>query len=264
MKRKVIVVVIACVIVAIIAVGLCLRSCVAIIAVGLCLRSCGNKDKPNENTTEMADTAGTKPAQAEERDGVKQIAFYDFDKKIISSQTVDKVADVKPPKEIDVPYGYVFTGWDKNPDGITDSTRINADFQDIHDKENALFINSATAEKDDKVRLTMKLGGKVDLCGVSMSIKYDKSVLKLENISKEDAAVMAEHNEEDGTVSFNLVSGENITGDVDLFDMEFKVLTDETAVTELTLENIEVVRLDDKNNIVPVNYYPVNGTVYIF
>ena len=217
-----------------------------------------NKDKSESNSS-----GGKSPEANSEEDSGGEIAFYDFDKKIILSKEREAGERVVPPQSVEIPYGYTFIGWDKPLASVSGPTRINAEFVDIRDKDNAFFIDSISGKKGDRITVKVCLGGRIDLCGIQMKILYEKDKLKFIKTSNEDTAVMV-NCVQDGEVVFNLVANDNITGDVDLFDIEFKIIDNDVEFTELKFDSGQAVKFEgEKGDIVPTDYYSSNGKIYI-
>ena len=203
------------------------------------------------------------PAFNTEPDEGGKIAFYDFEKKVISTQDRKSGEPVELPENVEIPYGYTFIGWDKPIESIKGTERINADFVYLGDKSNAFYIDSVSCKKGEKISLPVCLGGKVELCGCEMSLLYDKDKLKLIKLNDVDGDVMV-NKAENGVIKFNLVSGSNITGDVRLFDAEFKVIDDSEYMTELVFDSGKVIKFDSEGKeIEAADFYLSKGEIYI-
>ena len=248
----------------------CVLGIVVIIVVFFLSKPSGTSDVNNNKNEEVSgvssenDTDSVKePAFNTEPDEGGKIAFYDFDKKVISTQDRKSGDPIIIPENVEIPYGYTFVGWDKPIESIKSSERINADFVYIGDKNNAFYIDSKSGKKGETISLPVYLGGKVELCGCEMSLLYDKDKLNFVKFDSIDDDVMV-NKVEDGVIKFNLVSNENIMGDVKLFDAEFKIVDDSDYSTELVFDSGKVVKLiNEGKEIVATDIYVSNGKVYI-
>lgn len=119
-----------------------------------------------------------------------------------------------------------------------------------------VLITSFSAEKNEVEDVPVYIADAVNLSEAIIFVKYDNSVIKLENVSNGDFNIS--YAVEDG-VKITLDLNETFTGDFLLAKIAFRAIGNEGESTSLT---IEVDKFQD-NNSNEIPYLTIDGMFYI-
>ena len=110
------------------------------------------------------------------------VIFKDYDGSELKRETVESGKSATAPAA-PVRDGYVFSGWDKKFDNITDNTVITATYTKNSDLP-ALAVGSATAATGEtKVIIAVSLKNNPGFLTMALNIAYDSNVLTLTKVS---------------------------------------------------------------------------------
>lgn len=193
-----------------------------------------------------------------------KVVFEDWDGTVISTQSVLTGNDATLP---DTPTraGYEFCGWSGSYTSVTNDATIVAQYIESS-KNNVFKIYSAKSSKGDTVKLIVYLGGIVETCGFDMRLKYDKEALEFVNMDAAlDLDAIANHDSNDGTISFNYSSAKNRTKSARVLEVEFKIKETIGNTTTLHLLPIEIIKADSNQDNIPIDadYNLENGVITI-
>lgn len=124
------------------------------------------------------------------------------------------------------------------------------EIKELDGKEDNCFKMDAVISEDGKqIMLTLSLDGKVNLSGFDMILNYNPKHFKLLNSDDAlDLQVYSAHDENLGVVSFNYVGIKNITEPKEILTATFELIGNEKAEGDFSLQAVEVIRIDEKND----------------
>ena len=192
------------------------------------------------------------------------VTFCSSDGIILGTEIVKDGSVVSLPHDNLSPAGTVFTGWDKELINIFENTRITAKCIDVSNDDNVVALETVYSKAGNNVSIPLKIMGKVNLCAVDLCITYDETKLKFEKAESVDPAVTIEKEKETGLLYVRFVSSANAEGEADLGNLVFKPTNGESNEIKLQVVVKEMVRLDDKNELISVPYNIVDGKIYVY
>lgn len=191
---------------------------------------------------EPVDTAPTTPSTTSGE--TYTVAFLSPDGSVLYEDTVPAGAAAQPPTNPLMPYGYVFSHWDKDFSNITENLTVNAVCSEVNGKDNVFSCSGGYVQKGANTSVSVKLGGNVNLCAFNLRITYDKEMLDFVEFRSQDPLVDCNCMEENGTIYLNYASSENTVGDVDLTDLVFRACGD-AGQASVTIEVLEIIVYDE-------------------
>ncbi|MBR1970609.1 MAG: S-layer homology domain-containing protein [Clostridia bacterium] len=192
---------------------------------------------------------------------IYEIAFSDGSGSLLSQQTLFPGEKVNPPEE-PKKIGHIFSGWDTDLRNIDTTKIIKALWTKTDGESNYFTLPVKYTLNENTIDLPIALCGKVDLCAFDIEIQYDKNCLEFIEISEEDDDVVSNHIFDEGVIKLNFMNSKNITGEIDICNMQFKVLNN-TPSSEIKIIVKEVVKLDENGEFVNPEYNVHNGEVYV-
>lgn len=172
------------------------------------------------------------------------VAFLAPDGSLVFEDTVPSGEPAQPPMNPIMPYGYIFSHWDKDFSRITGDLTVNAVCSEISSKDNVFSCSGGYVQKGANTSVSVKLGGNVNLCAFNLRITYDKEMLDFVEFRSQDPLVDCNCMEENGTIYLNYASSENTVGDVDLTDLVFRACGD-AGQASVTIEVLEIIVYDE-------------------
>lgn len=131
-----------------------------------------------------------------------------------------------------------------------------------------LKADRVTAKAGDSVTIPVSLVDHKGVCVIGITVKYDSKALELKKVvhSAEDVFSYTVNAKTEGEV-FVLMDGknlENITGDIKLFELKFKVKDNadpgRTLVRVLCDDGMATYLQNSENEIVPTSFLPATST----
>jgi len=214
------------------------------------------------STTKSSNTTNANTDNLNGQNGYS-VTFYTFDGIILAREMVEPGKSAIPPADNYTRQGYVFTGWDKDLNNIKSVETVKPTYTKVRDLNNVLALSASYGSYGDTISVPLQLCGKVDLCALDIRIIYDKSVLKFINFNNEDGDLVANYDKKAQIIHMNFISSKNVTGEVDLCDLQFKLISEKATKTALSIEIVEITKLDEKNNFVVPKYNLLNSDVYV-
>lgn len=192
---------------------------------------------------------------------VHTIAFDDGSG-ILSSQQILFAGDIVNPPEEPKKIGYIFSGWDADFRNIDTTKIINAIWTKTADESNYFTLPVKYTLNENVIDMPITLCGKVDLCAFDIEIQYDKNSLEFIEITEEDDDIVSNHIADSGIIKLNFMNSKNITGEIDICNMQFKALNNNPS-SEIKIIVKEVVKLDENGEFINPSYNVHNGKVYV-
>lgn len=194
------------------------------------------------------------------------VTFCDYDDTILSKQYVIGASSVVHPA-IPVRAGYLFQGWDKQYDNVTEDTTVKALYLS-EDAMNIFSVSSAEVNEDGEVEVSVNLKGTVDLCGFDFFLTYDGEALTFVDVDDEwDLDVVANHNAATNRIRFNFSTRVNRNASAKVMTVTFRQKAASSDVTYVSLTSApsrtSVIRLDEAGEIEPVEYHQIKGVVFL-
>lgn len=106
------------------------------------------------------------------------VVFKDYDGKVIKTEEVEEGKAATPPENPVRTDGYVFSGWDKTFDNVTQNMEIMAQYTQI----SGLFMsaNKVEVEPGSKdVKIALSVNNNPGILGMTLSVKYNQKCLTL-------------------------------------------------------------------------------------
>lgn len=191
---------------------------------------------------EPVDTAPTTPSTTAGE--TYTVSFLAPDGSVLYEDTVPAGEAAQPPTNPLMPYGYVFSHWDKDFSHITENLTVNAVCSEVNGKDNVFSCSGGYVQKGANTAVSVKLGGNVSLCAFNLRITYDTEKLDFVEFRAQDPLVDANCMEEEGVIYLNYASSENTVGDVDLTDLVFYATGNEGQAA-VTIEVLEIIVYDE-------------------
>lgn len=186
---------------------------------------------------------------------------FDDGSGVLSSQQIIFVGDkVNPPKEPKKLY-YIFSGWDTDLRNIDKNKVIKALWTKTDGESNYFTLPVKYALNENVIDTPLALCGKVDLCAFDIEIQYDKNSLEFIKITEKDDDIVSNHIADSGIIKINFMSSKNITGEIDICNMQFKTLDNNSSEIKIIVK--EVIKLDDHGEFVNPSYNVHNGKIYV-
>jgi len=192
---------------------------------------------------------------------VHTIAFDDGSG-ILSSQQILFVGDIVNPPEEPKKIGYIFSGWDADLRNIDTTKIIKALWTKTDDESNYFTLPVKYTLNKNVIDMPITLCGKVDLCAFDIEIQYDKNSLEFIEITEEDDDIVSNHIADSGIIKLNFMNSKNITGEIDICNMQFKALNNNPS-SEIKIIVKEIVKLVENGEFVNPSYNVHNGKVYV-
>ncbi|MBQ8840013.1 MAG: InlB B-repeat-containing protein [Clostridia bacterium] len=171
------------------------------------------------------------------------VTFKNEDGSVISSVEVIEGNSAQAPSAPQKT-GADFIGWNGVYTNVTKSEDVVAVYSD---SSNVFKLSSTTGSVGDTVKIKLSLDGSVSLCAFSLSISYDKNMLKLVNYNNELSVYTPMVNPEkdsqtgsltegaDGKINLAYASSANKTVCADIIELEFEILLSSYDATSLTV-----------------------------
>ena len=108
------------------------------------------------------------------------VVFKDYDGKVIKTEEVEEGKAATPPENPVRTDGYVFSGWDKTFDNVTQNMEIMSQYTQI----SGLFMsaNKVEVEPGSKdVKIALSVNNNPGILGMTLSVKYNQKCLTLKN-----------------------------------------------------------------------------------
>lgn len=171
------------------------------------------------------------------------------------------VQDEKPDKNL------VFSGWadaqgDTKPEDAAQDDAL-ARYRDVSQMENVLALPTAYAEKGQTVVLPLSLCGQVELCAFDLRITYDKNRLTYIGCENADDMLMVNGKPDEGVVRINALSVSNLKQAMELCQLQFEVITQQSSRSEIYIQVVEAVRLGEDGQIVICDADAVHGVLHL-
>ena len=246
MKRKIIIIAVC--------VALVIAVSVVVLIFALKDSPAPNGDNPNNvETIPSTDTTEPKPNYT--------VTFLNDDKSIFKQVTVVSGEAPTSPGTPTMLQGFVFNGWNADLSSVTKDMTVLPLREEIADERNVISISNGYGVTGDTVTLPLSLCGKVDICCFELKITYDKSMLRFEDFSNEDAGITANCDVENGIIHLNYISTNNTTGQVDLCDVSFELIGNTTKQIPLNIAVELSVRVNDSDGYENVECDVRNGKI---
>lgn len=188
-----------------------------------------------------------------------KVQFFVNDK-VVKVEEVKHGFSATPPIEPQVPYGSVFSKWDKDISNIKQDLDVHAVLQGFSDKTNVITVSSAYGDKGDEIFIPVSLCGNVCLCGLDCVLTYDADAVELISVFDEDGSLVY-NKEEKGKIYLNYTSIKNTDADVDLCMLKFKVLT-ATKNSDIKIAVTSIYALNEDNNYYKPEYNTIDSKIY--
>ena len=147
--------------------------------------------------------------------------------------------------------------------GETENGETSAKYQDVTEVENAVAIPSVYGKAGETVTAAVKLCGQVELCAFDLRVTYEPTLLKYVEYQNADDDLIVNCDEENGIVMMNFLRTVNLEEALKVCDLQFEVLTDLTCDTPLEVEVVEAISLDENREITFCNFSIVDAKVHL-
>ncbi len=125
------------------------------------------------------------------------------------------------------------------------------------DTKNFFFVEAETEENGKYINVSVTLVGNVELCGFDICLNYDPKICKLlEYDTEHDLQIYADSEQNDGALSFNYASAQNIKKEKKIITAKFEVISSPGKNGKFSLMANEVVLTDANNDyeVIPAKY----------
>ena len=152
------------------------------------------------------------------------VIFKDHDGTVLKTETVESGNSATAPED-PTREGYIFIGWDKAFDNITEDIVVNAEYSILH---NFIYSADHRVNPGEEIFVPIKILNNFGLCGFEIVITYDGNIVTPVSVAQSDLIIDGwfENSIETSTsASFSVVwSGvQNIEEDGELFIIKFIV-----------------------------------------
>lgn len=201
-------------------------------------------------------------AQSQMQSQTHRVTFFREDGSILEEKTVAHGESVMPPVLTSGKDAVVFRGWTINLSSITRDTEARPLFQDLTNEKNVFYMDTRYEESGQDIMVELKLGGRVNLSGIKLTLTYDPEVLKLlESESALDGVEVSKT--EDGILEIIIDSEENLTEPTQVLCMKYHVEDVDFILAYLDVSMKEPRRMDG-GAMVGTDSTAVNGKIYIY
>lgn len=189
-----------------------------------------------------------------------EAVFHSDSGEILAIEKVKQNETPSPPDDPHLTYGYIFKKWDTDFIEVKEDLDIYPETVSFTGKANVFALSGGYGSQEDAVYIPFVLRGEICLSGFSVSVNYDKDVLKLESVYDADGAVIF-NKETEGIVHINYTSLENTVADVDICSFKFRIKEDvEKTDLHITMESICANKNDEtfytpENNLIDASVY---------
>ena len=215
---------------------------------------------PKENS---GNETGKTQSNISENASKYAVTFYSNDGTVLKIDSVTENSSATPPVAPVMTYGTVFKSWDTDFSKVTKDFEVHPVCQEIKGKPNVLAVQSRYSVKDGTVVVPIQLCGNVCVSGIDMTIRYDKELLKLEEVTEDKGVVF--NDATPGIIKLNYVSAQNTVADVDLCNLRFYVSAAEGEIP-ITIEINEIYAFENEDKTDKL-YVPestvIDGKVFV-
>ena len=130
----------------------------------------------------------------------------------------------------------VFTGWNKAITAVVEDTVYEAVYEDITGKSN-VFVLDTVYTTDNSAKLTLSLRGDVKLSVADFQIKYDPTVLRVEEIINADPSIRYNIMPEEGRVKISMMMEGNLTAGMDCFQLRVSLVGGSVGKLDIVVDD---------------------------
>jgi len=131
--------------------------------------------------------------------------------------------------------------------------------QDTTNMKNALVLPEVAGNKGETISIPLQVCGQVELCAFDLRISYDRNRLMYVGSENADDELIVHCKENEGILLINYLRISNLKEPHRFCDLQFKVLTKDVCTSELYVEVVEVVALEETGDILICETSAVNG-----
>ena len=187
------------------------------------------------------------------------VTFKDYNDTILKTESVESGKSATAPQS-PVREGYIFSGWDKKFDNVTNDITVNAMYTTV---VNCVCAASQTLSPGAQITVPVKILNNTGLCGFEIVVTYDSSVLQ--PVSVNASALLTSgwfensiETSEDNSFSVVWSGISDMDDDGELFVITFVVSENASTDTVLELSYNRENTIDENINYVILNCASVN------
>ena len=187
------------------------------------------------------------------------VVFKDHDGTVLKTETVASGAAATAPADPSRA-GYLFTGWDKVFNAVTDNLTVTATYSQI--TEPTIMVSSATAKPGEPVQITVTLYNNPGIVGARIPVTFDKSKLTLTAVKMEGEFAGATINPNNPYLMWSTAAEENVSGSALFATLTFEIPQNTPAGTydiRVSYDPDEIYNVDWDN----VTFAIVNGKITV-
>ena len=222
----------------------------------LLLCGCSKADPRQPDPTTPAASVSTEPAET------CTVRFVDPNGTLLYADTVELGRSAQPPQNPVMPYGWVFSYWEGDFTHVSGDMAVKAVATEIGAAPNVLSLSGGYARQGSNATVSLRLGGKVELCAFNIRIQYDPKQLDFVELRYPDPMVDANCIAEEGILYLNFAGSQNTLGDVDLTDLVFYA-KGAAGQTQISIEVLELIAFTEDGSFFEPAYTVIPGTVAI-
>lgn len=201
-------------------------------------------------------------ASIQEQNKTCQVTFLQEDGTVLEVKEVAYGESVMPPLLTSEKEGKVFRGWTTNFSRIVADMEAVPIFHDLSGEKNVLFMDTCYEESGKDISIELKLGGRVKLSGMKITLTYDPKVLAyLESEVLLDNTKVTKS--DDGILEIVIDEKENLTEPISLLRMKYHVEDVDFILTYLELSMKEPRKIEG-GTAIGTDSTAVNGKIFIY
>lgn len=231
------------------------------VGVGLAVRFCGNEGGGSVAVPQQLNNDVEPPA--DKNGSASCITFLSVDGSVLGVQTVSPDEPLVPPAAPQLPAGYVFSHWSSDLSDVEGDMVVTAVANEIPADRNVIALAGGYCRKGESVELPLTLCGQVSICAIDMVITYNPDELEYIEALYTDDEALINCNPDKGEIYLNLLSANNIRGDVDLCKLVFKGIAATAGQSTVDITVKQTVQINEDESFSHPECYVIPAKVMI-
>ena len=137
-------------------------------------------------------------------------------------------------------------------------------YADVRNLENTVAMPAVYGNAGGQFKVPLMLCGKVNLCGIDLSVHYNREKLRLISVENVDKGVVSSKDEEKGEFRMNYVSTNNVTEEIHFCDLVFEALDETGGEADLNIEVREILAFDENDDFITPKMNLIDTKIYMY